>query len=807
MNRRNLIILLIMPFVIALLGMSVITMSLNFVDNDILGIIWNYSDTEGFKVGSQTRLEAYGVNDKNYPVTNTTIYWSVENIDLEEESHASIVNTNYLYALTEGTVRITATNDKGNVYRSFTGLIYEGSALIVNPEITGSGTNVDSTRYFGQYDLVDNQKVNATIPFKISAYGSISEDSIYVDNPLDIRTYASVDFETNTITILQPGEITIRFASLDSPDTYDFSFTVVEEGVNVYTYDDLLYCTNESEEGEIVVLCSSLESLDNTYNTDTYGNISTKVANNIELFGHYDETTGKYSFENEVYRMKTTYDDTYIQEWNSFASLSNAYTELSNEVIVGIHVQKDFYGNGYTINLHNLTFPYAITDASGYSIPTLSNDNLFRGPLPLYMLGDPNGSAIIGLYGQDNIGMYVDGDNITINDLVLKNCDFGNSLSYLEYTGSVMEVCGDNVTIENSRLSAGKNVLRIMSSSNCLVDNCMLIYAQNFLIYAGSNNQVGIDDNTYAYYYDQNGNSVYTTLSRYLANGSEGDILLSNYLNGYYTSNMESSIRDLQAKLNPQTSLEYDGDITVNDTLFYTSGVASIGLDCMFNGPYLYNAIPSAVKGLFDSYLGSASSSLIPFYPTGIGCNSYPVEITISGNTMFYDYKNIETMDVSGLIYENISSIFGSLGSLVNVDSDSFGIDEIFPIKSILLSSAERTGNIYAVQNADGSYSRYINIPVVNFGGGYNGSSVKYVDCPYSSRITSSIEVDLLERYMGNSYTSSSSAISNLTSMLYKSVTVVTGFNSYYFSCARGDGYLFDEAPRVATLIENLKGR
>ena len=48
MKKYNLLILLLSPFIIALLGMVIVTVSFNSIDNDIIGIDWNYSDLEAF---------------------------------------------------------------------------------------------------------------------------------------------------------------------------------------------------------------------------------------------------------------------------------------------------------------------------------------------------------------------------------------------------------------------------------------------------------------------------------------------------------------------------------------------------------------------------------------------------------------------------------------------------------------------------------------------------------------------------------------------------------------------------------------
>jgi hypothetical protein len=57
-----------------------------------------------------------------------------------------------------------------------------------------------------------------------------------------------------------------------------------------------------------------------------------------------------------------------------------------------------------------------------------------------------------------------------------------------------MEVRGNNITVKNSRLSNGKNVLRCFSSYNIVVENSLLSNSRNFLITTGSNEYIQIDD-------------------------------------------------------------------------------------------------------------------------------------------------------------------------------------------------------------------------------------------------------------------------------------------------------------------------
>ena len=66
MKKKNLIILLLIPFLIALLGVVTLNTTFNFIDNDILSIEWDYEDVEAFKLSSELiPLNAKGVNEKN----------------------------------------------------------------------------------------------------------------------------------------------------------------------------------------------------------------------------------------------------------------------------------------------------------------------------------------------------------------------------------------------------------------------------------------------------------------------------------------------------------------------------------------------------------------------------------------------------------------------------------------------------------------------------------------------------------------------------------------------------------------------
>jgi len=221
----------------------------------------------------------------------------------------------------------------------------------------------------------------------------------------------------------------------------------------------------------------------------------------------------------------------YSDKWNNYIKSQNGKNYASDQILAGIRVQKDFYGNGYTINMHNLTYPseeiVQVIDGNTISIPTLGKNDLFRGPLPFYALGDPNNMPLVKAFGQDNIGMYVDGDDITINDVNLKNCDFGNMVSNLNTTGTVLETHGNNITIVNSRLSNGKNIVRSFSSMNTVIKNTLLSNSRNFLINGSS--VATIKNGTMEAKGDYSSGAYGTVRTEGAANVTLKDLTLYNY--------------------------------------------------------------------------------------------------------------------------------------------------------------------------------------------------------------------------------------------------------------------------------------
>jgi len=812
MKKKNLIILLIIPFIISLLGIITVNVSMNFLDADITSIAWDYEDVQGFKVDQRHRLTASGVYPDNTVVGDgNNLIWSVKNKDDSDlEPHAQIIEEGgvyYLLPLSNGEVIVTCSNIKGNVSRSMNVVVYTDRAILLSTKQSSSQNNVDPTIYYGQYEDVSKNKL-LSIDLNITTIPNSLYNQVKVVNQTEnievdlaskqVRFKSGYNLQSN-----EKASFTLGF-DLESTDTYTLDFEIVKDGINVETYDELLECTNKSKKGEIVVLRKSFESLA-TYN-------STKEKN-IELFGKYDANSKTYNFKNEVYSFETTFNSEYIDQWNEFAKKNSMlYTTTDKTIYAGLRVQKDFYGNGYTLNFHNLTYPYLTLKVDGgdgkfYDVPELSEDNVFRGPKQFYTLGDPNGLPLITAFGQDNSGMYIDGNNIVINDVNVKNCDFGNAFTNLNYVGSVMDLHGDNITIKNSRLANGKNVLRSFSSNNVVVDNCMLSNSRNFLITTGSNEYEKVDGNKIHEFIGSEGN-VSSSTSEYLKAGALGDTLVTNYVMGEFTDKelMKQQLLSIDKALNDVDKVKdiYKGSMEINNTLFYRSGISSIALETYFNGPYLYSKAPSLIGQMFSS-MSYEDKPMVPLEPENISGISYPVKVNISGDTRFYDYKDLTTLDISGLINENISTFANSI--FEGQDIRKITIDDIFPIKGMLTSKASSSNCVYS-HTENEQTSRYINVPIAYYGGGLNLSKVTYENYKYASSLSKDLPIDLISTYLD--MTSGEGLVSMMRTLMVKTVTAVIGCQDFKFVCTYNNGELlevvFNKAPSVETLKNNVKG-
>ena len=97
MKKKNLIILLLIPFVITLVGVITINTTFNFIENDLIGIDWSYDEIEGIKLEDKPhKLVASPIYEQGYaPLKEEALVWSVYDSDNPEgNKYAKIVNEN-----------------------------------------------------------------------------------------------------------------------------------------------------------------------------------------------------------------------------------------------------------------------------------------------------------------------------------------------------------------------------------------------------------------------------------------------------------------------------------------------------------------------------------------------------------------------------------------------------------------------------------------------------------------------------------------------------------------------------------------
>ena len=823
MKKSNLAILLLAPFVIAFLGIVSVSAAFSTIDKDIDGINWDYNDREAFKISSTGYLlkatPVYESGNGNLAYGNDLVWQR----DEEGSKYASLEkkeNSYYLYAKKEGTFSLTCRNRKGNVHRTRQAVCYDKAAILFLPEIPTSQNNLDSTTYYGQYDFdEDLNKKPASFIYKTQVIPNNLSSTLRISSKSDNIDY---DVSSGKVMVKDKGEAYLTrscgYSSEDSKES-TLSFDIVAGGVNVYDYKQLRACTNDSQEGEPVVLRKNFESLKNTYQIDNKNvvykdNKPVLKSENTTLFGYYDKEKG-ISFNPYIFTRDDSHE--FVDKWNENCKSNTSLKERDANLIAAIHVQKSFYGNGYKRNFHDLIYPSksktVTVNGVNREIPALGQNDLYKGPSYSYALGDPKNRALIAVYGQDNVGRYVNKDNVTIDDVDIKNCDTPSSLSFLKTCGSVMDIEGDNVSLLYSRLSCGKNVLRVFQSRNTLVQNCLLSNARNFLIDTGTNDYVKLDGSKTNSFLGVDGTTTTRALDDYL-NGPGDDLRGSAYFSGSGDSaSLKKALDSLWQGRRQTSEVEnnYKGTRTIDNCYFYRSGIASIGVESVFEGPFRYNNTPSVVRSfrnLFSSRQvpGASSSSRIPYIPNGRFGISYPVSIKVKGKTRFYDYKEVSQMDITGLIEEHFSSLLSSLpeqlrekiyqifGRSSSGDKNiEISIDDFFPIKPAIEQLASKEGCYYSGKlPGSEEEKKYRNLPVAYYGGGVNLSSVDRSERDGVEHYESAVPLDLIEYYINHG--------SGVRGRLYKIVSFFTGFEPFHFTRQKADGEWFGQAPNVSEL-------
>ena len=797
MKKKTLVILLIIPFVIALLTFVSVVALTNAVGADPI-IIWNYRPSEGFKINGEYKLEATLEYDENLLLKpgSDTLVWEFQ--DEVDPNVATISKKDDGYYLETGSetgenIVVICRTENRSVSKWMTIYVYDKGLVLINPTNNSSGSQIDPVRYYGEYDITYNddlsesslKKNHSKIPLNIEVY-SDSGESDYIVN--DYSKNISFDQSTNTINVKNEGEgyITLGIKNQEYIEN-TYSFNVIDEGVNVYSFNDLMMCTNKSQNGEVVVMQVNLESRVNALNKDTNGNyIDEYKQQNTKLFGNYNFDTQSFNFNDFIYFQDPKIETKFINQFLKNGQLVQGF-EYTTQMKVGVRVQKDFYGNGFTINMHELAYPNhgKIDSVTGKLTPDRELDYFF-GPLTFVSIGDIENIPVVRAYLCDNAGILLDGDNLTINDAKFSNSNSIDNMYNLGFTGTVVEVQGENNTIKNSVIQNGRTCLRAFSTDGLLVDNCLLQNAGEFIVKLGSN-KINSTDHSKRIQFSNSLATVDSTFSEFFdssadVNGSADNLFSSLFaaesLTNEEANNAEIILDEIQKGLdnysgiiNDDGSVNFDAHVTINDTYFYNSGIYSIAFESAFNGAYLYNGMPSLVKTL---------ASIFGITPRDLGGTSYPVELTLSGDTRFYDWKDVDLIDSNSLIESNFAAYIGQLGGSSS-ELSNLSIDTFFPMKAILKQYCINNGLAYRESNSDGSTSYYVNRPIAWYGGGYNGSVlINNINENEYFSFSDNIEVDIVKDILHGINVGWSNDLLS-ASTLAKCVLAAIGSHSFQF--------------------------
>lgn len=401
-----------------------------------------------------------------------------------------------------------------------------------------------------------------------------------------------------------------------------FTINCIYDGVNVRNYLDLHTETTKANPRPIVMQADIKE----------------------------DFAVGVTNYYKEIV---STYDTTYYQNIND---LDKA------KIKILIEFRNNVYGNGYTINAHNVAWSKNLLNAGPNAV--------FNGPRD-FVATSKNG-GLLSVKAQDNVCFAVY-EGVTISNIILKNCDLEADpetkqidLTDLTYTGTTVEVLGDNVTIQYSRLLNGRNVVRafgdIEDSTKQIhlnIKNSILSNAREFIMRLGSNCFVdGTNENPSPLLPNDSSNSF----PKAKAYKDMAETEKANYDNNFIKT-----------------------FVTVKNSVFKDAGIFAIGLDTHFAGPAL------------------ETGSFFPDWKD-LAKTSYGVKLKFEGDVKMYCWTDLSKVDSSTLI-ENAASLMPDLAFDIN-----YMVEKIS-------SNPEFVNIIY---NHIGA--KYVHAGIAFFGGGKNYS-------------------------------------------------------------------------------------
>ena len=521
------------------------------------------------------------------------------------ESTYSMIIDPVLVGTTEITITVT-NNENGEVSQPITipVVIKPSRILAENPGYNG----YESSYTIGKYnasDLADNGETGES---SLEYYLGYT-----INDKIGTGFYDCVQWVTNSdaVKVDENGKIVFVEGYEDFADFVELKAVLyynghkvmesqpieircVANGYNVYNYMELVKVT---EAGKVVVLQKDIV---NDFGKDANGNMLPA---------------------NQLYKLiNSTYDTTWYHN-------SERLEEAKVKVLISF--KEDVYGNGHVINAHNVVSHGQGAIDANTGKPTLENHALFRGPL--YFVAITQSGGGISVAGQDNI-CFAAYEGVSINNVelvgrnMLADEDTGSyNLQHLHYAGTVLEVLGDDVTVEYSRVRNGRNVIRAFGDAEdpnkeitLNITNSTLSNGRDFIMRVGSNRTV---------------TGTKTDWSPSLHDPDESD-------------NINFATRLQYYRLTDAEKLKYDQQfintyVNINDSILEQPGIFAIGVDSHFSGKAL-------ADGREYGAIFGDKEALSAWY--NLAKTSYGVKLSLTGDVRLYCWKELDSIDSSSLI-------------------------------------------------------------------------------------------------------------------------------------------------------------
>ena len=597
MNKKLLAVVLLLP--VLLLG---VLFTVNYV------AIGNLID-DPLRISFANPVEFVQVGEEKNVTVLTTPHddkWQEDIVYEVDDKSLLSIEGHTLTGLKEGKATLTAYYDSGVLLdRIPVYVVSSNSSALYALDLTSSLSGIASSHVYGRYDLdADLQLVDATIELGVFDYSACLQDG---DQLIPSHKAKQVSIQSGSGSIAYNDEsdryevivkgnqdIVISFINSQDEETC-LTLPIIEEGINVRSYRDLAYATNHHDGDNPICLQTSLENLEQA--TDSEGNplrnvkplgLSEEEKNQLDQLGDGTKYLLRSFKSGDLYyeyaETESTYDTRFLKKLNQSTSLIEALT-----------VHQDIYGNGYSLNFHDLTFPTGkSTNVGGQEKVALSKSDIYRGPLSFCGVSLSGDKPQVTVNGEDNIILGVHADNLIISNLTVFGANNRPYVTDYEYGGTILSVKGvSNLTIEDSVLQNARNGIRCFSSENVTIDNCLIRNCRDYLIRLGSDEY-------------------------------------------------KEQTHQATANENYPENERIDTTVTVNDTYFANSGFFSIGVETHFDGEFLYDTVVAGFQ-TNDLFMGT-----LP-----LGGTSKGVKLMVTGDTRFYDWKLISAVSSSAFLQIN----------------------------------------------------------------------------------------------------------------------------------------------------------